>query len=272
MRDLVAAALPSCEPSEGKVVGGQFHDVVLFPGRGVVRIARRVGSSELSRVVALLERLASAGLPFAIPEPIGPVVAVHGMEAVAMSWIGGAPSPKGTGPPGELARVLAAFADVDVDELADVLAPPHAYAGGPEWYRLMVDEVIPRLPGRQQREARRRVEAAEALDGMEPTLVHGDLAGDNMRWHEGRLVGVLDWDLAAAWDPAVDVACLAWHGWDTVRRSVDASTYRRAIVWAATFGIEQVAAAIAAEEPPEVVDRYVADAVRWLDRTPVPPH
>ena len=62
-----------------------------------------------------------------------------------------------------------------------------------------------------------------------------------------RIVGVLDWDLAAAWDPAVDAACLAWCGWDTVRAAVDPAVYGRACTWWATFGIEQVGAAIVLE-------------------------
>lgn len=58
--------------------------------------------------------------------------------------------------------------------------------------------------------SRRHVEAALALEPVEARLVHGDLAGHNMRWLEtGDLVGVTHWDLAQAFDPAVDVACLA---------------------------------------------------------------
>lgn len=149
-----------------------------------------------------------------------------------------------------------------------LLAEHHAYAGGPDWYELMVEDVLPRLPHRWRPEAARRIGAAQQLPDVKPSLVHGDLAGDNMRWDvHGRLVDVVDWDLASAWDPAVDAACLSWHGWHTVQVAVSPETYRRARIWGATFGIEQVGAAVITGEPPHVIDRYVDAAVAWLDRT-----
>jgi aminoglycoside phosphotransferase (APT) family kinase protein len=164
-------------------------------------------------------------------------------------------------------RLLAALADVDLDGLRDSLTVPHAYAGGPEWYPLMVEQVVPRLPSRWRSETLRRIDAAADLPTIEPTLVHADLAGDNMRWDEhGCLTGVLDWDLASACDPAVDAACLSWHGWDAVRASVDPEIYERARLWAATFGIEQIGAALVREDPPEVVQAQVEAAVAWLER------
>mgnify|MGYP006195292123 CR=1 FL=1 len=50
-----------------------------------------------------------------------------------------------------------------------------------------------------------------------PSLVHGDLAGHNMRWERSggdwALTGILDWDLASVWDPALNPAYLSlWHG------------------------------------------------------------
>jgi aminoglycoside phosphotransferase (APT) family kinase protein len=132
----------------------------------------------------------------------------------------------------------------------------------------MTEEVIPRLPDNWQPDAARRISAAQQLAPVPPSLVHGDLAGDNMRWDaHGRLAGVLDWDLASAWDPAVDAACLSWHGWDTVRNAVDEKTFARARVWAATFGIEQIGAAIVSGEPEHVIDDYIESTVGWLERT-----
>jgi hypothetical protein len=78
---------------------------------------------------------------------------------------------------------------------------------------------------------------------------------------------VLDWDLAQPFDHAVDAACMAWHGWENVRAAVDAETYRRAGVWYLTFGIEQVAAALLAGEPPESLDRRGERAAAWLEQT-----
>ena len=54
---------------------------------------------------------------------------------------------------------------------------------------------------------------ARALPPVEPGVVHGDLAGTNVPWRtDGTVYGVLDWDHAQAFDPAVDVGCLSWFG------------------------------------------------------------
>jgi len=269
--EVIVELLPGTDPARAVVRSGQFHDVALFPGQGAVRIARHADrQDELRRVAELCRRLDRCGLPFHVPVPLSPVIEHDSVAALAVSWVGGEPAPKGSHRPTQLAATLEALARVDLSALSDVLAPPHVYAGGTQWYALMVDEVVPRLPPRLRDEARRRIDAAAGLKTPPPGLVHGDFAGDNMRWEGEVLVGVLDWDLASAWDPAVDAACLAWHGWDTVRAAVDAATYQRACTWWATFGIEQVAAAIVAGEPPDVVDRYVAGATRWLDTAPLP--
>ena len=65
---------------------------------------------------------------------------------------------------------------------------------------------------------------------MKPRLVHGDLGGDNLRWTpDGAVGGVIDWDLAQPFDPAVDAACLAsWYGWDNLSHAVDAETFQPA--------------------------------------------
>jgi aminoglycoside phosphotransferase (APT) family kinase protein len=266
---IARALLPERPIVDPELVTGQFHDVVLVPGRAAVRVARHADCYErLARTTALLHRLCELDLPFVVPAPLSDVVEVDGRAAVATSWVPGAPSPRGVGDPRELREALDVLAETPVEALRPLLAEPHAYAGGARWFELMTEEAIPRLPASWQVEARRRVRAAHDLPDVPPSLVHGDLAGDNMRWDgDGRLVGILDWDLAAAWDPAVDAACLAWHGWDTVRAAVDATTYARARVWGATFGIEQIGAAIASGEPEEVIDGYVGSTVAWLERT-----
>lgn len=50
-----------------------------------------------------------------------------------------------------------------------------------------------------------RVAARSSTCSVEPGLVHGDLAGTNLLWRaDGTVSRVLDWDLAQAFDPAVD--------------------------------------------------------------------
>ncbi|MDX1620635.1 MAG: phosphotransferase [Nitriliruptorales bacterium] len=265
----VERLLPDTDLGGARVVEGTFHEVVLVPGVAAIRVARdEQADTETARQHDLLRRLGECSLPFAVPEPLDEVQELDGRPSLVCSWVPGNPAPKGHGDPEELRELLAALADVDLEGLRDVLAPPHAYAGGERWAEVMFGEAVPRLPGEWQQEARRRVEAALALEPVPARLVHGDLAGDNMRWDDrGRLVGVLDWDLASPWDQAVDAACLAWHGWETVRAAVDDGTYRRARIWYRTFGIEQIAAAIQRGEPDRVVEQTVVRCVRWLGST-----
>ena len=221
----------------------------------------------LARRTELLGRLAELELGFGVPRPLTQVREVDGLAAVAVSWIGGAPQPSGTGDPTRLRAVLDALAGIDLGALADVLDVPHAYAGREDWEHLMRTAVVDRLPDALADEVVRRVDAAVSLPPVPPVLVHGDLAGHNMHWDDtGRLVGVLDWDLACAFDPAVDVACLAWHGWDTVAAAVDAETLGRARTWFDTFALEQVASAIAHGEPEDVIAGHARAAARSLGR------
>lgn len=266
---LVEELLPGV-PLDGAVgAKGQFHDVVLLPGRAAIRIARGLAAEqELERRTELSRRLAGLGLPFAVPEPLTPVKVLHGRTAVAMSWIDGELRAKAAGDPAVIGGLLRALAEVDCAPLRDVLGEPHEYAGRADWARVLEEQAVPALPRRWRAEARRRVEAAQDLPEVEPGLVHGDLCGYNLHWGPaGRIVGVLDWDLASPFDPAVDAACLGNHGWDAVRAAVPAEVYRRARIWYRTFGIEQVSSAILNNEPAEVLKRYVARATEFLERT-----
>lgn len=269
---LVEELLPGVPLDGATAARGQFHDVVLLPGRAAIRIARGLAAEqELERRTELSRRLACLGLPFAVPEPLTPVKVMHGRTAVAMSWIEGEPRAKAAGEPAVLAGLLRALAEVDCAPLRDVLGEPHEYAGRADWARVLEEQAVPALPRRWRAEARRRVEAAQDLPEVEPGLVHGDLCGYNLHWGPaGRIVGVLDWDLAAPFDPAVDAACLGNHGWDAVRAAVPGEVYRRARIWYRTFGIEQVASAILNGEPAQVIKRYVARATEFLERTAEP--
>lgn len=262
--DLAAAVLPGADLGRAVVVQGEFHDVVLLPGEAVVKIARRAATPHLERRAALHAALAAAGLPFAVPRPLGPVCHLGERAAVALSWVDGAPAPAGSADPVRLRDLLDAVASVDVATLGGLLDVPHAYAGRDGWAELMLDGVVPRMPEDLRPEAARRVRAALDLLEVPPRLVHGDLAGDNLLWRAGRVVGVLDWDLAAPFDPAVDAACLAWFGWDAVRAAVDDDTYRRACVWFGTFALEHLGAALAAGQPAPVVEARVARAATLI--------
>ncbi len=51
----------------------------------------------------------------------------------------------------------------------------------------------------------------EGRTGRGATIVHGDWAPYNVVWREGRLVGVIDWDLARPGHALDDLAFAAWH-------------------------------------------------------------
>jgi len=261
------AALPEVDWRTAGVVVGEFHDVVLADGVAVVKVARGGAIQHLQRRADLLTELGRLGLPFATPMPLGPVVRDAGRAAVALSWVPGGPPPCPPGP-AALSGLLEALSSVDTVGLAGRLDAPHAYAGRGRWEHLMLNVVPDLMPGDLRDEAVRRVQQALAMPTVEPGMVHGDLAGTNLLWRsDGTLSGVLDWDLAQAFDPAVDVGCLSWFGWDTVQAVVDAKQLHRAKVWADTFALEQVAAALDNGEPAPVVQQVVDRVANHLRRT-----
>ncbi|MEU6343733.1 phosphotransferase [Streptomyces sp. NPDC046977] len=265
---IVDALLPGAPLDRARLAAdGNIHHVVLLPGIAAVRISKRPSGAEaLPRRTELLRAVGAAGLPFAVPEPLTPVTDFDGRAAVAVSWIDGTALPEGEGDPAQIGELLRALRDVPLTaELRRALSParPPAPAGG--WAGVLAEDVIPRLPARWRDEGRRRLDDALALEPVPDALVHGDLGGSNIHWNpHGTLVGVLDWDLALPFDPAVDAACMAWHGWDTVRDAVDHDTYRRARVWDATFGIEHLIAVLPGT-PLSNVDSYVDHIVPWLE-------
>jgi aminoglycoside phosphotransferase (APT) family kinase protein len=261
--------LPNAPWQRARLGRGGSHDVVLLPGIAAVRIANHPSAAALlSRRCELLRRLDKFGLPFAVPVPLTEVIEVRGRVAVALSWVAGQPTPRRQGHPDGLRELLDALAGIALDDVRDLLGPTHAYAGGERWPELM-DQVLGLLPSEWRAEAGVRLAAARQLPAVPPGLVHGDLAGENVHWDaSGRhCVGVLDWDFAQPFDPAVDAACLAWHGWPTLRAAVDPEVYARARVWAMTFGLEQVAVALLRGATGRVLAEQVAQAVAWLDRT-----
>ncbi|WP_433276115.1 aminoglycoside phosphotransferase family protein [Pseudonocardia xinjiangensis] len=265
---VVETLLPGVSLDGAAVVHSGSHDVVLLPGVAAVRIARSAPAVEyLPRRTALLEELATTGLPFDTPVPLGPVVSTLDWTAVAVSWVPGRHAPPGTGDPATLRDVLDALAAVDLEPLVELLDVPHAYAGRERWEELILAEAVPRLPPRLRDSAVRRVEAVLALDPVPPRLVHGDLCGENMHWSpDGHVIGVIDWDLAHAFDPAIDVACLAHsHGWPTLAKTVDHATYARARTWYGTFALEQIVKYLLDDADPEAMTECVGRVVRWMD-------
>lgn len=226
--------------------GGGSHRVVLAGDRVAVRVSRHPQAADyLVRSTALVDALPELGV--ALPRSLGPVASLGTHRAVATCRVPGDPSQHRVDPTA-LAVVLDSLAAVDTRPLTEFLSPPLAYGGGPDWLDLQHSAVLPRIPARARAAARRAVDALAAAEPVPERsvhggqLVHGDLAGANLRWQSGRVVGLIDWDLATAYDPALDLACLAeWHGWDTVEQLADGATVRRARVQQDCFALHTIA-------------------------------
>nr|WP_243757843.1 phosphotransferase [Allobranchiibius sp. GilTou38] len=242
-------------------------NLVVLAGDVAVRIARDPRSSvELRRTQGLIDRLPD--LSFAVPRSLGPVVEHEGLAAVPTRRLVGTPHPARSGDPVRLRNLLDAVHSIDVSPLREWLARPRAFCGGPDWLRVMREQVIPRLPEDVRGEASERVSALATLDTPGLVLNHGDLAGSNVLWDGGRVTGVLDWDLAAEDDPAEDVASLAgWHGWDLAAQLADPDTVARAETFRRSFPLQVIAFALSHDRPAPEVERAIQRALPKLRDT-----
>ncbi|MEU6714198.1 aminoglycoside phosphotransferase family protein [Nonomuraea sp. NPDC046802] len=267
--EIADALMPGAPLDAARLARGGIHDVVLLPGVAAVRISQRpLGAELLPRSTEVLRAIAASGLPFAVPEPLTPVTAFGERAAVAVSWIDGAGLAEGQGDPVRIGELLETLRELPITpDLRALLAAPRTHTGAANWANILADEVIPRFPAKWREEGRRRLEAALALEAVPDSLVHGDLCGGNVHWGpDGKLIGVLDWDRAHLFDPAIDAAFMGWHGWDTLRRAVDDATYRRAHVWERTFGVNQLVAVLElGGRPLARVESYVEHIVACLE-------
>jgi Phosphotransferase enzyme family len=272
--------------------GGQFHRVLVLPGVGAVRMARsREASERLPDRMAVLQSLATtAALPFAVPVPLTEVVGFgDGLAAVVQEYLPGGAHPPHTGDPAVLRELCGVLAGIDPTPLEPHLGPPFAFRGPWTTEKVAAVQAVPRLltakhgagiwsdgsPGQTGpavsvgRWAGTVATLASTYMSwteqpvVEPSLVHGDLAGHNMRWqrrtHQAMahpdghadgnggadgpvLTGILDWDLAALWDPALNPAYLSlWHGeekLDSMARDADEAL--RARVWLGWTALETI--------------------------------
>jgi Ser/Thr protein kinase RdoA (MazF antagonist) len=268
--EIAEALVPDAPLGSASLAGqGNMHHVVLFPGVAAVRISKRPdAAAELPRRAKILRAVAAADLPFAVPSPLTPVTTFGERAAVAISWIDGEPLPEGTGDPAAFSLLLEALRDFEVSpELKAVLHTPRRYADGLGWADILSDEVIPRLPSQWREDVRRRLDTLLALEEVPARLVHGDLGGSNVHFgYDGKLTGVLDWDLAILSDPAIDAALVAtWHGWDLLRAAVDKETYQRAWAWNDAIEVGHLHAVFTGK-PLSRVAGFVASVVAWLEQ------
>lgn len=190
-----------------------------FPGgeRAVLRLpppgARIAGPADIPRQGRIMKALSEAGLPAPRILSMSDAPVVGGRPYVLMEQIVGDRIEKVAGTVPD--RQLAASA-VEVLKAIHALPPQQTGIGDEEaqpldaelvrWAWLMErapEELTGRAPLLAGALAERRPEPRA------PTLVHGDYHYGNMLFLEGKVVGVLDWEIAQRGQPLLDLACLS---------------------------------------------------------------
>lgn len=230
--------------------------VVLSPDTAV-RIARdRHRGPELLRSQRLVDALPE--LPFAVPTSRAEPVEDDGWVAVPTRRLHGRPHPAGDGDPGPLRELLEAIHTIPFTADHPDLATPRTFMGGEAWEHVLRDRVVPLLPAALREEALVRIDALRDLPAVTTTVNHGDLAGENILWQDGRVSAVLDWDLTAHEDPAEDTASLAWwHGWDIMGDLVDPATAIRALAFQGSIPLQMIAFQVLAGRPREDINATI---------------
>lgn len=248
---------------------GSSHVVVLLEGQAAVRITRdKFTGDQLRRRQQLVDCIPRDN-GFALPWSLGPIVEINDVSAVATEFIAGSPCPPGEGDPEGLQRLLDVVASIDTVPLRGLLSEPLSFCGGADWYRLQIEEVLPRVEPRMRVSAREAVEALACLSAENGVFSHGDLGGHNVLWHQGRPAGVLDWDLSSESDRSTDLASLGvWHGWEKLSLIASADQVERALVRRNTFRLQQVGFLIASGRPEPEISAAAARASEWLRENP----
>lgn len=252
------------DPATWTWVRSGSSSVVVLADEVAVRVARDDGAAaDLARSRALLAAMPE--LPFSVARPLGAVRTLDGVVAGAAQRVAGEPRSPGPADPAQLRAVLDAIHGLDPAPLRPHLAAPRAFCGGRDWYAVLTERAIPRLPADVRGAARAAVDDLAALVTPQVVVNHGDLAGANMLWRSGRVVGVLDWDLTAEDDPAEDLASLlGWHGWQMGPEIADSATLARAAVFRRCFPIMVVGFSVLRARPDAEVDRVAARAAARL--------
>lgn len=265
--DVAIDGLPSsARAAHRSVVGvGSAHIVVVLHGQAVVRVARDLNVTSRMKIRQNLVDSIPSSFGFLLPRSLGPVVEVDGLCAVVTELIPGAPCPAGDGDPHELKRLLTEVASVRTDQIEPLLTEPLEFCGGSDWYRVQMNEVIPRLEHDVRGRALAAVAALANLETIRDVFSHGDLAGHNVFWEGGHITGVIDWDLASRSDLSTDLACVGvWNGWHKLPLLASSSDVHRATVRRNTFRLQQVAFVLLSGRPTEEVNAAAARAGTWL--------
>lgn len=260
---------------------GNPGDTTAVPA-AVLRMARTPqAATHLPRNLQLLDALAASDqLPYQVPVGLSEIVpGANGAgnlgetgkstAAVLQQYIPGQAHPPHTGDLQDLRSICEHLAAVDTKPLQPYLAEPFTFRG--RWTAAKT-EVVQQLPTRLPEQVRNlpwpdffvhssperfpsavsliteTVTAWTAQPPVTPSLVHGDLAGHNMHWlpvpgeQRWQLHGILDWDLACIWDPALNPAYLSlWHGEEKLPDITrDRDELQRARVWLGAMALESL--------------------------------
>ncbi len=185
--------------------------------RAVLRLpppgARIAGPADIPRQGRLMKTLNEVGLPAPPILAMSDQPVVDGRPFLLMGKIDGQRIEEVVGTVPD--RQLAASA-VEVLKRLHALPPKQTGLGGEEpqpleaemvrWAWLM-ERAPEQLTGHAHLLGGRLAETRPAPQA--PTLVHGDYHYGNMLFREGRVVAVLDWEIAQIGQPLLDLACLS---------------------------------------------------------------
>lgn len=217
---LASVAVPGLDPVAvgPSAQGGPDFDAAVLAGtdgrRWVARTPRRpAAAAVVDTEERLLPRLAPL-LPVPVPVPVGHCRLKEGGRCVVSAYLPGVPLDAGTldaGAPlaGEVGRVVAALHEVDPQVFDEAGVPVYEA----DEYRLRRLSDVDRAAATGAVPAVLLARWEHALEQVAhwrfvSTPVHGDLAGDHVLEHEGRVSAILHWGEARVADPADDLAWL----------------------------------------------------------------
>lgn len=225
-----------------QLTNGQYHDVLVVGTEFVVRFPRT--HSDLARISRLLDRI-DVGVE--TPRPL-----LLRADFLATSYVrGGSWNPAWPVPTADFVALLGRLSTMDAP---DDLAP------APDW-QVFADGVrqhlYPLMSAAGRRRAERELADLLAVRSTARTLVHGDLGGTNLRFADGRLIGVIDWDEAHLGDPAADLASIAVTvGWDAAGE-IAPDLVPAARTYAGTFALQQALPAFHAHDQASLDDGLI---------------
>lgn len=181
---------------------------------------RRAGNTDVFRQAPLLRALHAAGLPVPDVPCAGADETWFGTPFVMMEFLPGTPFFVWQ-PDACFDRSPLAVAPL-WEQCIDALVRLHRFDWQhhlPDWERPIAlhdeitrwDRIVAKAPEPAWLDAAQRVRAA-LLDRLPPSpapaLVHGDYQPGNMLYENGRLTGIVDWELASIGSPLLDVGWL----------------------------------------------------------------